>query len=195
MIGELQRFDELLMRTVADGHPPHSVPYVFGPMGSGKSSAAIRLQSALAARTLPGLTIMGGRKKRTEIRCRNGTSRPAIPIADVDRVERSWAEGACAVVDEAQFLEAPQLEFLRDLSVDRHGVVAFFGLRTDSRGAPFTAVRNLELGCPRLLLLALPHDIRCWCGLPAVGDRVDSAGLGNGRHLSVCLNHQRWRVS
>ena len=103
----------------------------------------------------------------------------------------------CVLLDEAQFLQPPQVEQLAAV-VDRHSIpVLCYGLRTDFRGELFP-------GSARLLALAdelTELKTICHCGRKATmcarvgadgkaerdGEQVEIGG--NERYLSLCRRH------
>ena len=104
---------------------------------------------------------------------------------------------ACVLVDEAQFLTAPQVDQLARLA-DAHGIpVLCYGLRTDFQGELFP-------GSARLLALAdalIEIKSVCTCGRKATMNlRVDESGRaigegaqteigGNDRYVALCRRH------
>ena len=104
---------------------------------------------------------------------------------------------ACVLLDEAQFLSAPQVEQLAAV-VDRLRIpVLCYGLRTDFRGELFA-------GSARLLALAdelAELKTICHCGRKAtMAARIGAGGVveregeqveigGNERYVSLCRRH------
>ena len=139
------------------------------------------------------------------IASRIGLSAPATPFdrdTDLETIAvAAHGEGplSCVLVDEAQFLTAPQVDQLARLA-DVHGVpVLAYGLRTDFRGELFP-------GSARLLALAdalVEIKSVCECGRKATMNlRVDAAGRpvaqgaqveigGNDRYVALCRRHFR----
>lgn len=153
------------------GLPPSaSLRYFYGPMDCGKSTLALQINYNHSRQGRHGLLLtQNDRSAAPLISSRMGMDRAAIDIsADLDprRVVRDlWAHGERVdylIVDEAQFLQAEQVDQLAEL-VDVSDVDVYaFGLLTDFRSALFP-------GSQRLLELAdeitkLQVEVLCWCG-------------------------------
>lgn len=153
------------------GLPPSaSLRYFYGPMDCGKSTLALQINYNHSRQGRQGLLLtQNDRSAEPQISSRMGMDSSAVDIhADLDprRVVRDlWARGERVdylIVDEAQFLQADQVDQLAEL-VDVSDVDVYaFGLLTDFRSALFP-------GSQRLLELAdeitkLQVEVLCWCG-------------------------------
>ena len=121
----------------------------------------------------------------------------ATDIAAMVRARVAAGKLACVLVDEAQFLNAAQVDQLA-LIADTLGIpVLAYGLRTDFRG-------NLFEGSARLLAIAdslVEIKSVCACGRKATMNlRVDADGHavaegrqteigGNDRYVALCRRH------
>jgi thymidine kinase len=107
------------------------------------------------------------------------------------------APADCVLVDEAQFLTAPQVDQLGAV-VDRLGIpVLAYGLRTDFQGQLFGGSERLLAIADKLVELKAV----CACGRKATMNlRVDASGRalregaqteigGNDRYVAVCRRH------
>ena len=121
----------------------------------------------------------------------------ATDLAALVAVEHARAPLACVLVDEAQFLTAPQVDQLAWLADVEDVPVLAYGLRTDFLGELFA-------GSARLLALADSlEEIKsvCACGRKATMNlRVDADGRpvsagrqteigGNDRYVALCRRH------
>lgn len=161
----------------------------YGAMNSGKSTALIQVAhnyEELGMRVLV-LKPAVDNKIQDSISSRIGIDRKVdYLITSGDDIFELVAplEGlACVLVDEAQFLEAQQIDQLFRLVIDLNLPVICFGLRTDFSMTGFPASE-------RLLLLA--HDIEelktiCRCGRKAIlnGRRVDGEFTFKGDQVVI----------
>jgi thymidine kinase len=121
-----------------------------------------------------------------------GLSRAAVEIdGDTDLrvlVRDRWAAGQRVdylIVDEAQFLTAPQVDQCAELVDESHVDVYAFGLTTDFRTRLFP-------GTQRLLEVAdvverVQVEVLCWCGLPGLLNArvVDGVMVRSGETVVV----------
>ncbi len=117
-------------------------------------------------------------------------------FADIAAEHRERTIG-CVLVDEAQFLTAPQVDALAAVADRLHIPVLAYGLRTDFQGQLFP-------GSARLLAIAdalVELKSVCACGRKATMNlRVDDSGKavavgaqteigGNDRYVAMCRRH------
>lgn len=180
--------------------------FYYASMNAGKST--MLLQAAFNYRER-GMEVMlftaalDDRYAPGMIQSRIGLSAPAHPFdADTDiramvAARHAQAPLACVLVDEAQFLTAPQVLQLAQVC-DMMGVpVLAYGLRTDFRGVLFE-------GSAQLLAIAdTLTEIKavCTCGRKATMNlRIDAEGRavttgaqteigGNDRYVALCRRH------
>ena len=156
-------------------HPaPAHLRFFHGPMDCGKSTLALQVDHNQARQGRSGLLVtQGDRSSAPRISSRVGLSRAAVEIDQATDlrllVGERWAAGVRVdylIVDEAQFLGAPQVDQLAQLVDEFHVDVFAFGLTTDFRTRLFP-------GTQRLLEIAddvqrVQVDVLCWCGLPGL---------------------------
>jgi thymidine kinase len=175
-------------------HPaPAHLRFFHGPMDCGKSTLALQVDHNQSRQGRHGLLVtQGDRSTAPQISSRVGLSRSAVEIDDgVDLrllVRDRWAAGQRVdylIVDEAQFLTAPQVDQLAELVDESHVDVYCFGLTTDFRARLFA-------GTERLLELAddvqrIQVEVLCWCGLPGLLNArvVDGVMVREGRTVVV----------
>ena len=153
--------------------PAHLV-FFHGPMDCGKSTLALQVDHNQSRQGRHGILVtQGDRSAAPRISSRVGLSRAAAEVSartDMRLLVRDrWVRGEAVdylIVDEAQFLAAPQVDQLAELVDDSHVDVYAFGLTTDFRGRLFP-------GTQRLLELAddvqrIQVEVLCWCGLPGL---------------------------
>ncbi|HEX8388415.1 MAG TPA: thymidine kinase [Sphingomonas sp.] len=182
--------------------------FYYASMNAGKSTNLLQADfnyRERGMRTLLFTAAVDDRFAPGVIASRIGLSAPATPFdrdTDLETIAvAAHGEGplSCVLVDEAQFLTAPQVDQLARLA-DVHGVpVLAYGLRTDFRGELFP-------GSARLLALAdalVEIKSVCECGRKATMNlRVDAAGRpvaqgaqveigGNDRYVALCRRHFR----
>jgi thymidine kinase len=156
-------------------HPaPAHLRFFHGPMDCGKSTLALQVDHNQHRQGRHGLLVtQGDRSAAPQISSRVGLSRAAVEIdggTDLRLLVRDrWAAGQRVdylIVDEAQFLGAPQVDQLAELVDEWHVDVYAFGLTTDFRTRLFP-------GTQRLLEVAddvqrVQVEVLCWCGLPGL---------------------------
>ena len=146
--------------------------FYYGPMGAGKSTFALQTQFNQRQRGRQGILItMRDRSGASKVTSRIGLESAAELIDDSTDVgtlitnRHEQAPLDYAIVDEAQFLTAPQVEQLAQIVDDEAVDVFTFGLLTDFRSTLFP-------GAARLVELAdevhrMQSIVLCWCGTPA----------------------------
>ena len=156
-------------------HPaPAHLRFFHGPMDCGKSTLALQVDHNQSRQGRHGLLVtQGDRSAAPQISSRVGLCRDALEIdAGTDLrllVRERWAAGHRVdylIVDEAQFLDAGQVDQLAELVDESHVDVYAFGLTTDFRTRLFP-------GTARLLEVAddvqrIQVEVLCWCGLPGL---------------------------
>jgi thymidine kinase len=175
-------------------HPaPAHLRFFHGPMDCGKSTLALQVDHNQSRQGREGMLLtQGDRSAAPQITSRVGLRRAAVEIdagTDLRLVVRDrWAGGHRVdylIVDEAQFLTAPQVDQLAELVDESHVDVYAFGLTTDFRAQLFPGTR-------RLLELAddvqrIQVEVLCWCGLPGLLNArvVDGAMVRSGETVVV----------
>lgn len=173
----------------------------YGAMGSSKTANALMVEYNYRERGKRALLV----KPKTDIRdgehiirSRAGLERECILLEDLQQMEASEIQNFdCVIVDEAQFANKEQVEFLVSI-VDRLEVpVICYGLRADFRNELFE-------GSMWLLAWAdVIEELRtvCWCGKAAkcnarfnefgevirVGEQVVLGG--NNSYTALCRKH------
>jgi thymidine kinase len=175
-------------------HPaPAHLRFFHGPMDCGKSTLALQVDHNQHRQGRHGLLVtQGDRSAAPQISSRVGLSRAAVEIdagTDLRRLVRErWAAGQRVdylIVDEAQFLDAAQVDQLAELVDEWHVDVYAFGLTTDFRTRLFP-------GTQRLLEVAddvqrVQVEVLCWCGLPGLLNArvVDGVMVRSGETVVV----------
>lgn len=160
--------------------------YLYGPMGSGKSSALVRIHDSLRQEGHGSTARIGGDKPRTSIRSRTGAEVPAIPVNDHD-----WDavfEGTALLIDEVQFLTRAQVDEIA-MNRDRFTFVVCAGLLLDHTGHVFEGSLQL-LSMADVCLPCTPLPPCHKCGAPAIGDELlGGNSTERRRYLNVCSGH------
>ena len=173
----------------------------YSAMNSGKSTALIQVAHNYEERDMKVVIIKPAidTKGTTKIVSRIGLKRTAdILLHQNDSVVaalKPFGKRDCVLVDEAQFLTAPQVDELFWYAIETDTPVMAYGLRTDFKMVGFP-------GATRLLELA--HDLQeiktiCRCGRKAIlngrkvngefvfeGDQVAIDGKDNVDYESLC---------
>jgi thymidine kinase len=180
-----------------------------GLMGAGKSALAIQVAFHRRQAGRPGLLFTSlDRSGGGVLSSRLGVTAKAREFDTetdfVDVVGESLPPRGFVIVDEAQFLTAPQVEQLA-LLVDEHAIdVDCFGLLTAFDTRSFPGSRRLVELADEILPLV---EVLCWCGQPGrvnariadgvpvrVGDQVAVGDLSGGTgstYRVLCRRH--WR--
>ncbi|AHH97772.1 thymidine kinase [Kutzneria viridogrisea] len=146
--------------------------WYFGPMDCGKSTLALQIDHNHARQGRHGLVLVRhDRSGSPQISSRIGITRHATELEELTDVRQlvreRWAAGLRVdylIVDEAQFLSAPQVEQLAELADDAQLDVYCFGIATDFRSMLFPGAQRLfELADE---LHPVQVEVLCWCGLP-----------------------------
>lgn len=182
--------------------------FTYSSMNAGKSTLLLQAAHNYRERGMAVLLMTAGideRAGRGRIASRIGIAAEATPFAPGDDlfagIAAAHAAGAlaCALVDEAQFLEEAQVWQLARVADDLGIPVMAYGLRTDFRGELFPGSRAL---------MAIADCLReartiCHCGRNAtmvarigpdgraVAEGVQVEIGGDDRYLPLCRRH--WR--
>lgn len=180
--------------------------FYYASMNAGKSTTLLQADFNYRERgmkTMLFTAAIDDRFAKDTVTSRIGLNAGAIPfggdtdIAAIVAERHAHEEIACVLVDEAQFLTAPQVDQLAHLA-DVVGIpVLAYGLRTDFQA-------DLFPGSARLLALAdalIEIKSVCECGRKATMNmRVDANGRavvegaqteigGNDRYVAMCRKH------
>ena len=186
--------------------------FYYASMNAGKSTTLLQADFNYRERGMRTLLFTAGihdRGGKGVIDSRIGLKQNAFPFdeaTDLRRIaedEHFNAPLACILVDESQFLSAPQVRQLAHLA-DEVGIpVLCYGLRTDFQGRLFP-------GSAELLALAdalIELKSVCECGRKATMNlRVDDSGNairegaqkeigGNERYIALCRKHFMLRTA
>jgi thymidine kinase len=175
-------------------HPaPAHLRFFHGPMDCGKSTLALQVDHNQHRQGRHGLLVtQGDRSAAPQISSRVGLSRPAVEIdaaTDLRRMVRDrWAAGQRVdylIVDEAQFLDAAQVDQLAELVDEWHVDVYAFGLTTDFRAQLFPGTRRLLEVSDDVQRIQV--EVLCWCGLPGLLNArvVDGVMVRSGETVVV----------
>lgn len=179
--------------------------FFYGPMGAGKSTLALQLAYNLRAQGQTVQLFTGASREEGKISSRLGPSEDAIDLDGIDYTIDLMCEGLdAAIVDEAQFCYAEEIDRFAELDDDYDIDVYAFGLLTDFQGNLFPGSKRLLELADEISLLQLP--VLCWCGnngtlnarivdgqVVKVGEQVlvgDTAGDSPGYRV-LCRQH--WR--
>lgn len=172
----------------------------YGAMGSSKTANAIMVWYNYYERGKKALLLKPALDTRdgvTTIASRSGLEAECTLMDDLDMDKVRAHEYDCLIIDEAQFLNAEQVQLLTDI-VDGYDVpVICYGLRTDFRGEFFPGSKAL------LAMADTVEEVKtiCWCGRKAIMNaRLDGKGgitkqgeqvvLGaNDKYISLCRKH------
>jgi thymidine kinase len=176
--------------------------FYYGAMNAGKSTTLLQASFNYRERgmtTMLWTAAVDDRSGQGRIGSRIGLEADARLFGpDTDLFAAVAAAPAdCVLVDEAQFLTAPQVDQLARV-VDRLDVpVLAYGLRTDFVGALFPGSERLLAIADKLIELKAV----CHCGRKATMNlRVDASGAavtrgaqteigGNDRYVALCRRH------
>ena len=182
------------------------VYFYYSAMNAGKSTTLLQSSHNYRERGLRTLLFtpaIDTRHGTGRIESRIGLAADAIPITAIDdllaRVHTEHAANpiACVLIDEAQFLTAPQVWQCSDIADTLKIPVLCYGLRTDFQGKLFPG---------SAALLAIADDLTelktiCQCGRKATMNlRIDALGRGvregaqveiggNDRYIAMCRRH------
>ena len=179
----------------------------YGAMGSSKTANALMVWYNYAERGQKALLVkpkLDNRDGERIIASRAGLSEPCVFMEELPGLFDSYKAGSrdcnshidCVIVDEAQFLNKAQVEYLVHIVDDLSIPVICYGLRADFQG-------NLFEGSMWLLAWAdTIEEIKtvCWCGKKATynariyNGRVVKEGAqiflgGNESYIALCRKH------
>jgi thymidine kinase len=167
---------------------------VHGPMGSGKSTMALRLVERLAQCGQSPLCIVAGIKRREAICARQSGRISAYPSSIIlNRPLAPYSWEAPLIIDEAQFLTSTEVDSLSRITEKEFTPALCFGLCWDADGALFQGTKSLlDAGA---LAVPIPHNLRCQCGEPAIADVLvsDPSKHTTRQYANVCGRHSEPR--
>lgn len=184
-------------------------------MGCGKSTLALQRHHTSTEGGRVVLLLTRHDREGATITSRIGLQQPATVVKEdtdlYEHVRGLLARGASideVVIDEAQFITAPQVEQLARVADDLHIEVLAFGLLTDFRTELFPGSRRLVELADEIRRLQV--EARCWCGevgthnartvdgrITRSGDQVVVGDLGAGSigYEVLCRRHHREGVT
>lgn len=176
--------------------------FYYGVMGSSKTASALMKKFSFEEKNRKVVLLkpsIDNRDGKTIVKSRMGLFCEAItvtPQVSINEALRGMESFDVIIVDEAQFLTAPQVDELRRLT-DSGVMVMCYGLKTDYMGKLFEGSQRL---------IELSDSIReiqsmCKCGRKAIinarynGDKIIYDGEqidigGNDKYIALC--HQCW---
>ena len=176
--------------------------FYYGVMGSSKTASALMKKFSFEEKNRKVVLLkpsIDNRDGKTIVKSRMGLFCEAItvtPQGSITEALRRLEAFDVIIVDEAQFLTAPQVDELRRLT-DSGVMVMCYGLKTDYMGKLFEGSQRL---------IELSDSIReiqsmCKCGRKAIinarynGDKIIYDGEqidigGNDKYIALC--HQCW---
>ncbi len=172
----------------------------YGAMGSSKTANALMVEYNYRERgkkAIMAKPMTDTRDGKFIIRSRIGLELPCVLVEElVQMSDETLQEYDCVIVDEAQFCNKAQIEFLVHIVDDLNIPVICYGLRADFRNELFEG---------SLWLLAwadVIEEIRtvCWCGKAArTNARFNNKGIiregdqvclgGNTSYIALCRKH------
>ncbi len=172
----------------------------YGAMGSSKTANALMVEYNYRERgkkAIMAKPMTDTRDGKLIIRSRIGLELPCVLVEElVQMSDETLQEYDCVIVDEAQFCNKAQIEFLVHIVDDLNIPVICYGLRADFRNELFEG---------SLWLLAwadVIEEIRtvCWCGKAArTNARFNDKGIiregdqvclgGNTSYIALCRKH------
>ncbi|MBQ8627820.1 MAG: thymidine kinase [Agathobacter sp.] len=172
----------------------------YGAMGSSKTANALMVEYNYRERgkkAIMAKPMTDTRDGELIIKSRIGLELPCMLVEDlVQMADEELMKYDCIIVDEAQFCNKSQIEFLVHLVDDLNIPVICYGLRADFRNELFEG---------SLWLLAwadVIEEIRtvCWCGKAArCNARFNDNGIiregdqvclgGNSSYIALCRKH------
>lgn len=177
--------------------------YRYGAMGSSKSANALMVEYNYRERGKRALLVkpqLDSREEEVCVSSRIGLKSECIYLEQlISMQDEELKDYDCVIVDEAQFANKEQVEFLVHLVDDLNVPVICYGLRTDFK-------REFFEGSMWLMAWAdVIEEIKtvCWCGKAATCNaRFDEAGnmirsgeqivMGaNDQYIAVCRKHHR----
>lgn len=174
--------------------------FYYGAMGSSKSANALMAEYNYRERgqlVLLAKTNIDTRDGKNTIKSRIGLQRDCLLLSDVCTMkDESIQKFDAVIVDEIQFANREQVDFLAHIVDDLNVPVMCYGLRSDFQ-------LNLFEGSERLLAIA--DEIKeiktvCWCGKKATCNaRYNEHGIvrngeqimlgANDEYIALCRKH------
>lgn len=174
--------------------------FYYGAMGSSKSANALMAEYNYRERgqlVLLAKTNIDTRDGKNTIKSRIGLQRECLLLSDVCAMkDESIQKFDAVIVDEIQFANREQVDFLAHIVDDLNVPVMCYGLRSDFQ-------LNLFEGSERLLAIA--DEIKeiktvCWCGKKATCNaRYNEHGIvrngeqimlgANDEYIALCRKH------
>ena len=174
--------------------------FYYGAMGSSKSANALMVEYNYRERgqlVLLAKTNIDTRDGKNTIKSRIGLQRECLLLSDVCAMkDESIQKFDAVIVDEIQFANREQVDFLAHIVDDLNVPVMCYGLRSDFQ-------LNLFEGSERLLAIA--DEIKeiktvCWCGKKATCNaRYNEHGIvrngeqimlgANDEYIALCRKH------
>lgn len=174
--------------------------FYYGAMGSSKSANALMAEYNYRERgqlVLLAKTNIDTRDGKNTIKSRIGLQRECLLLSDVCAMkDESIKKFDAVIVDEIQFANREQVDFLAHIVDDLNVPVMCYGLRSDFQ-------LNLFEGSERLLAIA--DEIKeiktvCWCGKKATCNaRYNEHGIvrngeqimlgANDEYIALCRKH------
>ena len=174
--------------------------FYYGAMGSSKSANALMAEYNYRERgqlVLLAKTNIDTRDGKNTIKSRFGLQRECLLLSDVCAMkDESIQKFDAVIVDEIQFANREQVDFLAHIVDDLNVPVMCYGLRSDFQ-------LNLFEGSERLLAIA--DEIKeiktvCWCGKKATCNaRYNEHGIvrngeqimlgANDEYIALCRKH------
>lgn len=175
----------------------------YGAMGSSKTANALMVDYNYHERGKKALLVKPELDTRDEIkviRSRIGLERECIFLEELTAMpEEEIKQYDCVIIDEAQFANKSQVEFLVHLVDDLGIPVICYGLRTDFRSELFEGSMWLMAWADKIEELKTV----CWCGKGAgFNARIGEDGRqirtgeqvlmgGNDRYEALCRKHYK----
>ena len=171
--------------------------YRYGAMGSSKTANAIMVRHNYLERGQNVLMVkpqLDTRDGERVVKSRCGLSAECVFVEELPSIDLSDID--CVIVDEAQFLTKPQVQYLLHVVDDLNIPVIAYGLRADFQGNFFEGSQWLMAWADTI------EEVKtiCWCGKKAtyntrvVNGKVVKEGEqivlgGNEAYVSLCRKH------
>ena len=174
--------------------------YYYGAMGSSKTANALMTRfnyEEAGKKALLCKPKVDTRDGEAKVRSRIGLEEACVFLEDlVKYTEEEIQQYYCIIVDEAQFAEPEQVDFLSDIVDFLNVSVICYGLRADFQNRLFP-------GSERLIAIAdCVKELKtvCWCGKKATCNvRYNENGIvregeqfmlgSNGDYMALCRKH------
>ena len=176
----------------------------YGVMGSSKSANALMVRYNYEERGQKALMVkpaLDQREGESVVNSRIGLNYACIWFEDLMKMsEGDIKDYQCVIVDEAQFLNHAQVDYLTEIVDDMNVPVICYGLRADFSGHLFPGSEAL-LACADII-----EEVKtiCWCGKKAICNaRFDENGVvlkegeqvvlgANDCYIGLCRKH--WKA-